>query len=126
MNYSAIEMVIPRVIEAVGHLPGDGKVALFPGNPSPMIDELVPCHPHQPGHVQFRQASLSAGRDGSQERLGREILSDHRTAAAWQEVAIDLGQRSWVDRYDRIRFEGLFSGAHTTSSLVVTHFRTWP
>jgi hypothetical protein len=115
---------LPRVIDAVSHLLGDGQIALLSGDPPPMINQLVPCHAHQPGHVHLRHAPLPAGGDRSHEGLGGEIFSDHGTATAGQEVPIDLGQRPAVDGHNRIDFEGLFKSAHTTSSFVDCQFRT--
>ncbi len=125
VDHRDVEVFLPRVVDAVGHLLGHGQVALVSGGPPPMIDQLVARHPHQPGHVHPRHASLPGGLHGRHEGLGRQVLSDNGAAAAGQQVAVHLGQRCAVDRHDRVDLTRLFDGAHTTSSFDRPRFRTW-
>jgi hypothetical protein len=58
------------------------KAALFPGEPTPVIDELVACNSHEPSDVYLRGIWRLGRRDGHHERLGRQVLGHVDAPAA--------------------------------------------
>ena len=71
-----VEPLSPWVIHIYNRSLGRGQAALLALQASPVIDQLVASHAHQPGNIDFGETPLAAGSYGCQERFAGQIFSN--------------------------------------------------
>jgi hypothetical protein len=121
-----LQPVIPRIVQAVAGQLGHGQAALLPGEPPPVIDELVACHPDEPGDTDVSYVAPSGRRHGRHEGFCGQVFSQRGAAAPRQEIAIDLRQCPVIDRHHLIGAACLSIRLHITPSLGKPRFRALP
>ena len=107
-----VEVRVPGILGA--EVVADGaEAALLPRLAAPVVHELVPGDPDEPGDGHREDAVPADGVGGGEERLGGQVLGDRSLVAAGEEVAVDVADRRVVELQEtrRARRGGLL--AHT-------------
>ena len=119
-----VDVGVPRVLPRDDGLLDGLQLALLPGPAPPVVDQLVAGHPDQPGHRQVGHGVALDGGDGGEEGLGRQVLGDGGRAGARQQVAVDLGEGTVVEREEAGALVG--DGRLTTHACIIVGGRPVP
>ena len=98
MGNRDVKMLVPGILSGLGSAGKQADPPLLTVGTPPVIDKLVPGNSDQPADCQLRRVITPGRRHRGHERLGGQILSQHRAPAARQEIAVHLRQGTPVQR----------------------------
>jgi len=91
-----VQPLIPRVVAGNGVTAEDTQSPPLAFHAPPVVDELVPGDSDEPTSADLGDVAAPAGVHGREEHLGGQVLGDRPLPAPAQQVAVDLGQRLFV------------------------------